>query len=137
MAKIVHSAAAPAEPVRYSLGNAEFELSGRTKSYETNDPTVLANAESHPWLEVQRDKVELVRGAYAQSLRPEDDHLSAINSKANDPEAVKAAQQAEEDFTPVAIEAGLNQTDKVINDGIAETLAADPTSKTSDKVDDN
>ena len=51
MAKIVHSDAAPSESVHYSIGSAEFDLSGR-KIYETTDSDVISGASVHPWLTV-------------------------------------------------------------------------------------
>lgn len=56
MAKIVHSAAAPAEEVSYSLGNTEFKLGGKIKSYDTDDYLVISDALEHPWLEVAPDE---------------------------------------------------------------------------------
>lgn len=135
MAKIVHSEAAPAEAVRYSLAGAEFELGGSGKqSYETLDPVVLGNAVAHPWLDVKRDPAEMVRGGYVDHLKPEDDALSAVNSAvAFDPEAVKAALPEGSEVERVAVESGKDQTKPVETGGVAETLAADDSSKTSDK----
>jgi hypothetical protein len=64
-----------------------------------------------------------------------DDPLSAANSVANDPEAARAAQVEREDFQPVALDAGETQTEVVTTGAVAETLAADNTSKTSEKKD--
>lgn len=137
MARIVPSEAAPAEAVHYSLAGHSFDLGGsKGKSYESNDTAVLAEAEVHPWLTVQRDAAEVVRGNYVDHLKPEDDVLSAINSVANDPKAAKDAQKATQDtVVPVAIDANEPQTQVVKTGTVAETLAADPTSKTSEKKD--
>lgn len=136
MAKIVHSEAAPAEAVHYSFAGVEFDLSGK-KSYESDDPIVLANAAAHPWLSVQYPAVDVVAGAYVEQLAPEADHLSAAGQKVNpnDPEVARAAEEAKRESTdnPVAIDAGETQTKAVETDGVAETLAADDTSKTSSK----
>lgn len=137
MAKIVHSEAAPSEAVHYTFVGVEFDLGGRKKSYETDDAAVLSNAEAHPWLTVERETVEPIQGAYVEQLRPEDDHLSSLNSKANDPEAVRAAEEAKREAAdnPVAIEAGKDQTEVVETGGVAETVAA--VDSTPDKKDKN
>lgn len=137
MAKIVHSEAAPSEAVHYTFAGVEFDLGGRKKAYESNDATVLANAEAHPWLAVEREEVEVVQGAYVEQLAPKDDHLSAVGAaiNPNDPAEARKAEAAKrgEDIEPVAIDAGEAQTEVVETDGVAETLAADPTSKTDEK----
>lgn len=138
MAKILHSDAAPAEPVHYSFSAGSFDLGGSKKSYETDDAGLLAAAETHPWLTVEYGKDVLLQGAYVDQLRPEDDALSAVNSIANDPEAVKKemAARVEEAADPVALDADETQTTVVTTGKVAETLAADDTSKTSSKVKD-
>lgn len=132
MAKIVHSDTAPSEAVHYSIGSVDFDLSGR-KSYETKDPSVISAAEVHPWLTVQYDKVEVVQGAYREQVRPEDDPMVGP-SLANDPEEARKAEAAKDaQFQPVALDAGEKQTDVVETGVVAETLAADDSSKTSMK----
>jgi hypothetical protein len=114
MPTISHSELAPDEPVRYSLGQAEFQLDGRTKNYETNDPDVLLNAESHPWLVVTYPEVEVIEGAYVEQIAREDDPLSALNSIANDPAEIRKVEEAKRAaFAPVAIDADLNQSEPV------------------------
>jgi hypothetical protein len=126
MAKIVHDEAAPSEAVHYSFAGAEFDLEGAEASFETSDPAVISNAEAHPWLRVEREEAELVRGEYTGFLAPEDDALSAVNSVANDPEAVRAElDRRDADFQPLAVEAGLDQDEEVIEGGVSVTLAAD------------
>lgn len=121
--KIVPSDAAPNESVRFELAGVDFSLGGRKKTYETDDTAVIANAEAHPWLTVVREASEIVRGNYTESLAPEDDPLSAVNDKSNDPDAANAAEAAK-NTDLVAIEAGLDQ-DKNINVGpVAETISA-------------
>lgn len=134
MAKIVHSDAAPSEAVHYTIGSAEFDLSGR-KSYETKDQDVISSAAVHPWLTVQYDKVEMIQGAYVEQVRREDDPMAAPNSIANDPDEVRKAEAAKASmtFNPVALDAAEKQTDVVETAGFAETLAADETSKTKEK----
>ncbi len=56
MAKITHSELAPAEKVVYTLANEQFELTAKG-TYESDDPVVLANAETHPWLAVEYPEV--------------------------------------------------------------------------------
>lgn len=132
MAKIVHSEQAPAEAVHYTFAGVEFDISGKG-SYETTDPVVIGAAEAHPWLTVKRDPEELIQGAYREQVAPEDDPLSAVTSKANDPEAAAAAQAEADAVQPVALDAGQTQTEVVETGGVAETLAADDASKTSEK----
>lgn len=131
MARILPSDNAPSEAVHYSLAGVSFDLGGSgkgtKKTYETTDPTVITNAEAHPWLTVERDEVEVVKGSYYEPLAPEDDVLSAVNSRANDPDAVREAEEAKvaavED--PTAINAALDQDKPVETGGVNETLAAD------------
>lgn len=142
MAKITHSDVAPAESVHYTLvdgtgGTTEFDLGGRTKSFtpKSYDATLFGNADAHPWLKVEREEAEVVEGAFREQIAPSEDPLSAVNSRANDPEAARAALAEAESAQPVAIDSGETQT-KVVEVGpIAETLAADDSSKTSDKKD--
>jgi hypothetical protein len=126
MAKIVLSDDAPkGEPLRFSLANAEVE----EFPHETNDAVLLANAEAHPWLAVEHPEAEeLSELAGELQLSPEDDFLSAQNSVANDPEAVRAEleRRKERNSDPVALDAGLDQDDVVVtSSGVAETVAAD------------
>lgn len=140
MAKIVSSEAAPSEAVHYTFAGAEFDLgSGKSASFETNDLGVLQAAESHPWLTVEYPEVEMIAGEFREQVKPEDDPLSFVNYKGNDPEVVKADAEARlkaESAQPVAIEAGLDQTKKVVTGDVAETLAAVDTPKTSTKKGD-
>lgn len=134
MAKIVLSDAAPSESVHFSFAAVEFDLSGK-KSYKTDDLEVISNATAHPWLSVELDEGVSVDPEYVDQIDPKDDPLSAVNQKANDPAAIKAAKDeaAAEEANPVAIDAGETQTEVVTTGDVAETLAADPTSKTSEK----
>lgn len=129
MAKISHSEAAPSEAVHYSFAAAEFDLGGKSKVFETDDASIISEAMAHPWLSVEVDPATVVQGAYVEQIRPEDDPMSRVNSIANDPEAVKAAEEAKaEAWTqPVAIEAGLDQSKPVEVGQVAFTLAADTT----------
>lgn len=125
MAKIVLSEEAPqGEAVTFSLGNESFEA-----PYETNNPVVLAGADAHPWLAVERDAEELDKvEAPEQHVKPEDDALSAQNSVAFDAEAVAAAraEAAEGVDNRLAVDPTLDQDDVVLSEGgIAKTLAAD------------
>lgn len=133
MAKIVASDHAPKGNYRFSLANAEIEK----LPYETNDPAVIANAETHPWLDVEYDEVKELADLRDPNpqLAPEDDALSAQNSVANDPKAVKAAIEARfgdhADDGAVAIDAGLDQSEVVeTGDRVAETVAAIGDTKT-------
>lgn len=140
MAKIVSSDLAPSGKVQYSLGGESFELSGKSDSYETSNPELLRNVLTHPWLSVQYDRVEVVAPVFRNvSVEPKDDPLSAQSEAArlvNDPKAIEAAEKAklEPPVQPVAIEAGLDQTEKVVEGGVARTLAADKAPKKAAKT---
>lgn len=67
MAKIVHSEAAPAGEVSYSLGIAEFKLGGKNPSFSTSDYTVISDALVHPWLSVEDDSTPAVQTVKAQT----------------------------------------------------------------------
>lgn len=125
MPTISHSELAPDEPVRYLLGQAEFQLDGRTKNYETDDADVVLNAEAHPWLTVTYPEVELVEGAYVEQVAREDDPLSALNSIANDPAEVRKIEEAKRAaVAPVAIDASLDQSESVEVGDTAVTIEA-------------
>lgn len=136
MAKIVHSDAAPSEAVHYSIGGAEFDLGGRNaKSFETTDASVISGASVHPWLRVEYDVVEPIQGAYVEQVPAKDDPMSAMNSIANDPDEVRKAEAAKTGavISPVAIDSGEKQTEVITTGPVAETLAADDSSKTTEK----
>lgn len=123
MAKIVLSDEAPqGEAVTFSLGNAEpFQA-----PHETDDQVLIASAAVHPWLEVERDaEEEFAVEAPEQHIKPADDALSAQNSVAFDPDEVAKAREEAAEVNPVAIDAGLDQSEPVETGGVAETLAAD------------
>lgn len=128
MAKIVPSSLAPSEPLRFTLAATSFELGGsKTSAYETDDPDVLIEARIHPWLDVQVDKVEAVEGLFVQQLDPAKDPLSSAHENARlatDPEAARKFQAEQLLIDPVAIEAGLDQDEKVEAGAIAQTFAA-------------
>jgi hypothetical protein len=144
MATIVPSDQAPAEAVHFTFGTAEFDLGGRTKTYKTDDPEVISNASAHPWLTVQVEEVPIIQGAYVEQIAPKDDPFTLEGGiNANDPKLAQAAEEAkaeERGDTLVAIDAGKTQTDAVTTGGqgnapdVAETVAADPDSKTAEKV---
>lgn len=133
MAKIVLSELAPAEAVHFSFAEGEFTLGGKSdaKAFETTDRALLSNAAGHPWLDVQYDESEAVDPTFVDNqVRPEDDVLSASGPRANDafdPEKIKAAEDAKREAVsqPVAIEAGLDQTEEISLGDVAETVAAD------------
>jgi hypothetical protein len=134
--KISLSDLAPNEEIRFSLGGAEeFALSGK-KNYQTDDEAVISSANAHAWLKVERPVAENPLGGFREQLAPEEDHLSTLGSpnNPNDPdEAAKAeAAKLEAEGVNVSIDANKNQSEPVIvDDAVAETLAADETSKTS------
>lgn len=138
MAKITHSDLAPSEVVHYDLAGVEFELGGSGKSsYETDDRRVLGNAQIHPWLVVEYDKVELIAGKVRNSLadRPDLDGLSDQSAEAKsafDPDAIKAIEESKEevDKSHLAVDANLDQGEAISVGSeetveVAVTLAAD------------
>lgn len=140
MGKIVLSKEAPTgEAVAFVFGNEEpLKLGGsEKKSVVTDNPVYLANAVTHPWLEVEPDTTAAPEPVYREpSVKPENDVLSAQNpdaKKVNDPKEVKKALEARDDLNvdvqPVAVEASKDQDKKVVTGGVAETLAADETHK--------
>lgn len=129
MAKIVLSDQAPSEKVHFSLADADFDLGGNAKqSFETDEPAVIANANSHPWLEVDTEGVEVVVRYRPGSVDPANDPLSSEGPNAAlpfDEKAVTAFEDSKvEEQNPVAIEAGQDQGEKDISGGVAETLAS-------------
>lgn len=128
MAKIVSSELAPSEAVHYTFDGVEFDLGPRKKAYETDNAAVLSNAETHPWLTVERDTPELVQGAYVEQIAAADDPLSVVGQpiNPNDPDEARKAEAAKADATgvPLAVQAGLDQTEPVVTSGVPETLAA-------------
>lgn len=128
--KIVLNDTAPSdEALHFSLGQAEFDLGGDADAaYETTDPAVLSDAETHPWLRVEREVVEVEQGQYHEALAPEDDVLSAANSIANDPEEARKAEAAKREAFEgggTAIESGIDQDESVVEADVAYTLTAD------------
>lgn len=130
MPKIVSSSLAPSGEVRYSLGSgASFTLGGSSDSHECDDPQVLARATAHAWLTVEREPADKTPPTFKDvSVKPEDDPLSAqYKGKVED------APAPVEKVTPLAVEAGIDQDKKVVEGGVAKTLAADPAAKTTAK----
>lgn len=97
MAKIVLSDKAPDDPtLRFSLGSADpFEA-----PYETDDPELIGNALTHPWLVVEQDEVQ-------EGDEPED---------ADDKNLIVTDR--------LAVNASLDQNDPVTVGDVAVTLAA-------------
>lgn len=124
MAKIVLSADAPDDAKTFSLGNDVFDV-----PTESTDPVLLANAASHPWLEVEANE-EAAEARYRETgVDPEKDPLSASNPAAAlafDPDAIKAVEDAKEtEIEPVAIDAGKDQDRKGrAKQPVASTIAA-------------
>jgi hypothetical protein len=129
MSKIVHSDVAPDDAEVFSLGQGPTVKITKSGSYETSDPVEIANAMAHPWLDVVQAKEDYDGGTWWPTLAPEDDVLSAVNSKANDPKEVKKARDefhARFAVPAAVIDAGLPQDKKIKDDaGNSKTLAAD------------
>lgn len=139
MAKITLSDVAPAEAVHFTFAGGEFDLGGSgKKSYETSDSGVIGEALAHPWLSVEFPKVEAVATETPSPFpAPKDDPMSREGSiDANDPAEVAKANEAQAapQENLVALDVGKTQTEAVSTGPVAETLAADDTSKTSEKA---
>lgn len=140
--KISLSDLAPKESTDFNLGGAEvFTLSGK-KVYQTDDEVVISAADAHEWLTVERPvAADSPFGGFREPLAPQDDHLSSLGSpiNPNDPdEAAKAeAAKLQAEGVNVSIDVNKAQSEPVlVADKVAETLAADDTSKTSSKTKD-
>lgn len=124
MAKIVLATEAPDDLNSVSLANAVLD----EFPYETDDPTVLANAVSHPFLAVEFDAAGAEARYRETGVNPETDPLSASNPDSRipfDADAVAEIEDAKvEDLEPVAIDAGLDQDKAKSSGGVAVTLAA-------------
>ena len=130
MATIRPNSNAPDGEAKYILPTATFDLAAGG-SFETDDRVALADAEAHPWLEVDYnidEQPQFFSGTNAVAY--EDDYLSAPNSVAFDPEAIRQVEEEKRGVvsTPTAINAGLDQgvkNPRGSNRFVNETLAAD------------
>ncbi len=73
---------------------AEFDLGGKNKSYKTDNAELISSAQTHPWLNVIYEPLEIVQGAYVEQVAPADDPMSGVGSLANDPDAARATEAA-------------------------------------------
>ena len=55
MAKITQNADAPAGVVTYGFADGDFQLGGAKRSFETDNRSIISDAEVHPWLSVDED----------------------------------------------------------------------------------
>lgn len=130
MATIRPNDNAPAEAVKYIFPTATFDLDV-DGSYETTDRDVLAQAEAHPWLAVEYEAVE--EAAYtrlSRSVPAVEDPFTSVGPGAGDafdPEKVRAAEEAkaEDAVQPLAVDAGLDQSEDAVEGGVAESLSVD------------
>jgi hypothetical protein len=104
MAKIVLAPEAPDDLNSVSLANEVIE----EFPFETDDPTVLGNATSHPWLAVEYD-ADQAEATYRESaVDPTTDPLSASNPDSHlpfDAAAIKEIEDAKRaQFEPVAVD---------------------------------
>jgi hypothetical protein len=96
MATITFNGLQPAdqEDFRFVFASGGFDLTAKG-SYETDDPTLIANAAVHPWLLVAYPPVdpadEVVPDPNDPHQTPEADHLS-VNAS---PESIAAAEAAQ------------------------------------------
>lgn len=138
MAKIVPNESAPADLTTVSLANEVLDFS--SGAVEAEDRAVLGAAEVHPWLAVEYPEVEAedADAVRVESVRYEDDALSAVNSVAFDPEEIAKVEDAKREVrrTPTAIEAGLDQNEPVVEANVAYTIAADDQREGGDESED-
>lgn len=126
MAKISPNENAPAE-VTYILPTATFDLA-EGGSFETDDRTVLADAEAHPWLTVTYPELEELDFQRPEKAVPYDeDYLSAAHSVAFDADEIRKVEEAkyEAEASRLAVDAGLDQGDEEHVGEVGVTLAAD------------
>lgn len=83
MAKIVKTDSAPSEVVHYTFAAGEFDLGGRVKFYETDNPSLIESARAHDDLRVEVEAIKVAPNFHEQ-LAPEDDGLSGLNSHADE-----------------------------------------------------
>src|SRR4051794_36556247 len=110
MATIRPNDNAPAEDVKYLLGNAVVDLA-EGGTYETDDRYVIAAAEAHPWLAVEfPDAEELGEVRVSKSVPYSEDVLAAPNSKAFDYDALLDEQKTQQAVldSRLAVDAGLD-----------------------------
>lgn len=129
MATITTNEHAPDVEAVYSLPGAEFTLKPGG-SYDTDDRAVVVEAEVHPWLAVEYDAVEAAQTAFRPDSVPADeDVLGTARSEAFDPEAIARDREAVlgdgTDDHGLAVDAGLDQGDSVVQGDLAVTLAGD------------
>jgi hypothetical protein len=136
MATIRPNENAPAEEVHYTLPSAEFDL-GPGGSYESDDRAVAAAAEDHPWLEVEYPQVNAeVYTRPAKSIPYREDPFSEYNDFSNDPARVEETEREKYSATvaPLAVEAGLDQSEPVSVGNTDLTLAAADETDTDDQA---
>lgn len=98
MATITFNGLQPAdqEDFHFVFANGGFDLTAKG-SYETDDPTLIANAAVHPWLSVAYPQVDpadaVVPDPNDPHQSPEADHLS-VNAS---PESIAAAEAAQKE----------------------------------------
>lgn len=103
MATIKRAQDAPEDLTHFSLGQADFDLEGADASYETDDPSVIADANVNPFLTVEQEVAAPEeqpdeRDPNDPHVNPAADHLSIWASQeakdaaaANDAAIAKAA----------------------------------------------
>jgi len=127
MATIKPSDHAPDEQVHYSFAGVDFDLAPGG-SFDTTDRLVLANAEDHPWLDVEVAAETQYAGVFREPFpSAEEDGASFHHGEiAFDPEAIREVEEQKvRDATPaIAIEAGLDQGEPEMVAGHPVTVAA-------------
>ena len=133
MATIRPNDHAPAEDVRYTFPTADIDL-GPGGSYETDERDVLSAADVHPWLTVEYPVLDEADIPHRDPFVPfDEDPLGGLN--ANVPfdldEVIKAEAAKLDEYQPLAVAPQLDQSEPVVEGGIARTIAAADEAPTS------
>lgn len=125
MAKIVPSKNAPSEDFTVTFGVGQVKS---TEPLETTNTDLIAEAQNHPWLDVEYDEVEILGGEVVPpAVDPAKDPLSAQNpdnQHLNDPDVVRAARAEADALAPAAIDPVLDQDKTKVEGGVAKTVAS-------------
>lgn len=130
MATISPNDHAPDEAVHYSLANADLDL-GPGESFDTNERDILSAADVHPWLTVEYPVLDEADIPHRDPFVPfDEDPLGGLNAEVpfDLDEVIKAEGEKLAEYQPLAVEPQLDQSEPVVEGGIARTLAADDTS---------
>lgn len=77
MARITTSDAAPSGDIRFAFAFDSFSFDSKTTAYVTDDPVTIAEAQAHPWLQVE-DDAALAVDPYIEPAPATDDEETAF-----------------------------------------------------------